>query len=164
MIRLRPLRAEDGLAIHGWPAYPPEFNELDYALREEGWIAEFQDQPGTRLYAVEQGDELAALAILAGTGTDEAEFRLALHPERLGRGLGGVVAARVLEVGFGAIGLGRIHLVVRKNNERAIRLYRRLGFVLQGECRQTVNHQATDFFVMDVLRPDWARTCGLTPR
>lgn len=133
--------------------YPGEFADLDYALRKGGWLEEFLGRPQTWLYAAEQSGELVAFTILAATAAGEAEFRIALRPDKGGQGLGRIVAAHTLEKGFDEIGLRRIHLIVRNNNPRAIRLYQCLGFVHRGECCQVVNHRLTDFLLMDIFSP-----------
>jgi len=162
MIRLRPLAAEDVVIIEGWPSYPPEFDDLDYALRRDGWFEEFRDRPDTWRFAAEQSGELVAFTILATTAPGEAEIRIALRSDKTGQGLGAIVAASTLEAGFNEIGLVRIHLVVRKNNQRAICLYQRLGFILQGECCMIVNHKPTQFFLMDLRQHDHLPTMGRT--
>lgn len=154
-LRLRPLLPADKLAIESWPPYPDSFADLDYALRAGGWLDEFHDRPQTWLYAAEQAGELAAFSILATTAPGEAEFRIALHPKQSGHRLGGMVAARTLDEAFAHIGLRRIHLIVRQNNPRAIRLYQRLGFAQHGECRQVVNGRPVDFFRMDLPGAHW---------
>lgn len=149
---LRPLVDTDVSIIESWPDYPDEFNELDYALRKDGWLAEFGHQPNTWIYAVELNENLVAFTILATTAPSEAEFRIALRADMLGQGLGRVITMNTLAEGFAECGLLRIHLIVRKNNQRAIELYQRLGFTHQGECRKTVNNRPTDFLLMDLLR------------
>lgn len=162
LIRLRPLVAEDAVAIEDWPAYPVEFEDVDYAMRRNGWLAEFRDTPDTWRYAAEQSGELIAFAILAMTAAGEAEFRIALRADKTGRGLGGIVAAGTLASGFGEIGLARIHLVVRQNNRRASQLYQRLGFVRRGECCKTVDRKPTHFYLMDLERDDYLAAMGRT--
>lgn len=158
-IRLRPLQPADRAAIESWPPYPVAFADLDYALRPGGWLDEFHDRPRTWLYAIEQAGELVAFSLLAATEPGEAEFRIALHPEHSGRGLGQVVASCTLDQAFACLGMQHIHLVVRKNNPRASRLYLRLGFVRRGECRQVVNGRLVDFFMMDLSGAQW-QTAG----
>lgn len=150
-IHLRPLEARDRESIANWPAYPAEFAELDYALRPGGWLTEFGNRPDAWLYAAEQGGELLAFTLLAATTPGEAEFRIALRPDRTGRGLGAAITVATLGQGFDALGLRRIHLLVRSNHHRAKALYQRLGFSRQGQCRKVVNHQPTDFHLMDIL-------------
>lgn len=139
-------------AISGWPPYPPEFEDLDYALRSNGWLTEYQNKPDTWFFAAEQVDELIAFTILSKTGEAEAEFRIALRADRAGQGLGGVITTMTLAKGFTEIGLSRIHLIVRKNNPRAIRLYRHLGFAERGECFKSINEKQTHFLIMDLLK------------
>ena len=153
--RLRPLTPADKAAIEHWPHYPAVFADLDYALRPGGWLDEFSGRPRTWLYAADQSGVLVAFALLAETDAGEAEFRIALHPEQGGRGLGGMVATHTLDRAFSEIGMRRVHLVVRKNNPRAIRLYQRLGFAHSGECRLVVNRQPVDFFRMDLPGSQW---------
>ncbi|MBU6995851.1 GNAT family N-acetyltransferase [Ferrovum myxofaciens] len=155
MIRLRPLVAEDMVIIEGWPSYQPDFDDLDYALRKDGWLEEFCDRPDIWRFAAERSGELVAFTILATTAPGEAEFRIALRSDKTGQGLGAIIAASTLERGFAEIGLARIHLVVRKNNPRAIRLYQRLGFTLRGECCKVVNWKLAHFFIMDLQRKDY---------
>ena len=125
---------------------------MDYALREKGWLDEYRDKPDTWLWAVEQEGALIAFVILSKTGATEAEFRIALRADKTGQGLGGAIASRTLARGFSELGLSLIHLIVRKNNARAIRLYERLGFARQGECLKTVNGKQTPFLKMDLAK------------
>jgi len=144
--------ADDVATIAGWPAYPPEFEDLDYSLRNQGWLAEYSQRPNTWIFAVEQSGRLIAFTILSKTRDTEAEFRIALRADVIGQGLGGIITTETLAKGFGEIGLSRIHLIVRKNNPRAIRLYRRLGFTERGECWKVINEKCVHFLEMDVLR------------
>lgn len=154
-VRLRQLQPADKAAIENWPPYPHAFADLDYALRPGGWLDEFGDRPQTWLYVAEQAGELVAFSILAATAGGDAEFRIALHPEKSGQGVGALVAARTLDEAFARIGIRRLQLIVRQNNPRAIRLYQRLGFAQRGECRQVVNGRKVDFFRMDLLGVQW---------
>ena len=99
---------------------------------------------------MEETGNLIAFTILATTAPGEAEFRIALRADKIGQGLGKVITIDTLAKGFDEWGLVHIHLIVRKNNRRAIELYQRLGFTHQGECRKTVNNQPTDFLLMDL--------------
>src|SRR5487761_2747328 len=119
-IQLRALTAQDEISIENWPAYPAEFAELDYALRQDGWLAEFRNQPETRISVVEQSGELIAFAILSPTAQGEAEFRIALRADKAGQGLGRIISARTLQIGFDEIGLQRIHLIVRKTTREQL--------------------------------------------
>ncbi len=154
-IQLRAFAAQDEITIKNWPAYPAEFADIDYALRQDGWLAEFRDQAEARIYVAEQSGELIAFSILALTAQGQAEFRIALRADKAGQGLGRIITTKTLTIGFEEIGLQRIHLIVRKNNLRAIELYQRLNFSICGECQLIVNNKPTDFLKMELLRKDY---------
>ena len=156
MIQLRNLVPDDMAAIRGWPPYPPEFEDLDYALRSNGWLTEYWNKPDTWCFAAMQSSKLIAFTILSKTGDAEAEFRIALRADRTGQGLGGAITTMTLAKGFAAIGLTRIHLIVRKNNPRAIRLYTRLGFVERGECFKSINGKQAHFLIMELLKESYS--------
>ncbi len=160
MTRLRPLRNADAARIREWPPYPGDMAQMDYALRERGWLEEFRTKPDAAVYVVEDGDGSIAFTILAKTGTAEAEFRIALRADKTGQGLGERITVETLRTGFGELGLSRIHLVVRKNNHRGIGLYRRIGFTEQGECQKEIQGVPVDFLVMDISREEFARRQG----
>lgn len=155
-IQLRNLSADDVAAIRSWPLYPPEFEDLDYALRNNGWLTEYSDKPDTWCFAAEQSGELIAFTVLSKTGKDEAEFRIALRADKTGQGLGGAITTMTLTRGFAEMGLSRIHLIVRKNNPRAIRLYSRLGFAERAECFKSINGKQAHFLIMDLLKETYS--------
>lgn len=150
MIKLRPLVADDVVAIQNWPPYPPEFENLDYALRSNGWLAEHRNKPDSRVYLAEQNGEKIAFTILSMTGAADAEFRIALRADKIGQGLGEIISSMTIAKGFAEMQLACIHLVVRKNNPRAIRLYKRLGFTERGECWMNVNGKPVNFLTMQI--------------
>ena len=146
--------------ISSWPPYPPEFEELDYALRSNGWLVEYQNKVDARFFAVEYLGELIAFTILSKTGETEAEFRIALRADRIGQGFGRAITNMTLAKGFTAIGLTRIHLIVRKNNHRAISLYKSFGFTVRGECFKSVNGKQVHFQVMELLKESYPQKGG----
>lgn len=151
MIKLHPLTTADVVTIQNWPPYPPEFAELDYALRSNGWLDEHRDKPDVWLYVAEQAGEIIAFTLLAKTGAAEAEFRIALRADKIGQRLGKTLAAMTLAKGFSEMRLACIHLIVRKNNPRAIGLYRSLGFAERGECVLLVNGKEARFLKMAII-------------
>ena len=76
----------------------------------------------------------------------------------MGNGLGSRMLATTLEMAE-ARGLGRVELVVRADNETAIALYRRFGFVEEGRCRQYLRLDGVghDALLMARLASDPAR-------
>ena len=87
MISLRKLTDADLTEIHQWPPYAGDMQQMDYALREQGWLEELRPQPANAIFAAIAGDELIGFSILARTAATEAEFRIARtnDPHRIGR-------------------------------------------------------------------------------
>jgi diamine N-acetyltransferase len=152
MIRLRPIRPEDIADIKNWPPYSGGFMQMDYALRDNGWIDEFREKANARLYAATLNNRLIGFSLLSVTTERDAEFRIAIHPDRTGKGLGREVALATLETGFRHLNLDRIHLIVRKNNPRAARLYTSIGFDVIGKSVHAVQGKDIEFVDMDMSR------------
>ena len=151
MLRMRPLSEADIAKIKNWPEYPDDMAQMDYALRESGWLEEFRCKQDTFLYAAEDGNDLVGFTVLSRTGAADAEFRIALRADRTGLGLGAGISAETLRLGFEVHRFSRIQLIVRKNNTRGIKLYRRLGFTERGESRKEIGGRIVDFYLMDMV-------------
>lgn len=74
-----------------------------------------------------------------------------------GRGYGTEATQRMLDHAFGTLGLHRIALTVFEFNERAIRAYRRCGFVVEGRARESIWRDGRwwDELAMSVLLSEW---------
>jgi diamine N-acetyltransferase len=156
---LREITEKDVAVIQNWPIYPEEFKDLDYALREAGWISEYLGKKGTKIYVAEESDVLIGFTILSrddeeGAGCS-AEFRIALHPDILGQGAGEKLAQMTIRKGFEELGFQRIHLIVRKSNPHARKLYQHCGFQDTGEYRKEVNGIVADFQEMELERENF---------
>jgi diamine N-acetyltransferase len=157
MIALRPVAPEDVLTIRRWPPYPAEFRDLDYALRQEGWLDEYRNKGTADILVAECDGEIAGFSIISREQGGTAEFRIALHPERLGQGIGKEIARRSLARGFSDPAIERIRLIVRKNNPRAGRLYEALKFQKTGECIEEIQGTPVEFSTMEIDRATFKR-------
>jgi RimJ/RimL family protein N-acetyltransferase len=74
-----------------------------------------------------------------------------------GAGYGTEATRLMLDHAFGALGLHRVGLTVFAFNDRAIRAYRRCGFVVEGRARDAIwrDGRFWDEISMSVLRGDW---------
>jgi len=74
-----------------------------------------------------------------------------------GHGFGSEATQLMLDHAFGVLGLHRIALFVFEFNERAIRAYRRCGFVVEGRSRESIFRDGRwwDEIAMSVLESDW---------
>ncbi len=76
-----------------------------------------------------------------------------------GRGYGTEATRLMIDHAFSTLGLHRIALFVFEFNERAIRAYRRCGFVIEGRSRESVWRDGRwwDELAMSILESDWRR-------
>lgn len=76
-----------------------------------------------------------------------------------GHGFGTEATQLMVDHAFGSLGLHRIGLFVFEFNERAIRAYRRSGFVVEGRSRESVWRDGRwwDELAMSILDSDWRR-------
>jgi len=152
MITLRKLRTDDIATIKAWPPYPSDCTELDYALRNGGWLDTYAGKAGIEFLVAMDGDSIVGFSVLEREPGRRAEFRIALHPEKIGHGLGKTIALLTLEHGFSDPDIDVIRLIVRKNNPRAQRLYESLNFRRTGECTEVVQGTLVAFWSMEIDR------------
>jgi RimJ/RimL family protein N-acetyltransferase len=87
-----------------------------------------------------------------------AEFGLLIGDKDVwGEGYGPEAGRLILDHGFRQLGLHRIFLRVFSFNERAQRVYAKLGFVREGTLRESYFRDGTfhDTLVMSILREEW---------
>jgi RimJ/RimL family protein N-acetyltransferase len=77
-----------------------------------------------------------------------------------GRGYGTEATQLMVDYAFGTLGLHRIGLFVFEFNVRAIRAYKRCGFVVEGRSRESIWRDGRwwDELAMSILESDWRRT------
>jgi L-phenylalanine/L-methionine N-acetyltransferase len=63
-----------------------------------------------------------------------ATFGIAVHPDFQGRGVGNALVAEMLRLADNWLNLVRVELTVASDNIRAMGLYRKHGFVVEGEA------------------------------
>lgn len=88
----------------------------------------------------------------------DAEFAIMIgKPATWGRGLGTACTRFAVEYGFQQLNLNRIHLSVLASNERALRLYEKIGFQREGVLRQAQykDGEYLDVIVMGLLRGEY---------
>lgn len=90
--------------------------------------------------------------------TKQANFRIGIFNEKeLGKGHGSWMISNILEYGFNELNLNRIYLDVFSFNDRAIHLYKKMGFLKEGMLRQAIldGDRFTDVILMSILQNKW---------
>lgn len=77
--------------------------------------------------------------------------------EAWGHGFGTEATRLMIDHAFGSLGLHRVALTVFAFNERAIRSYRSVGFVVEGRAREAIWREGRwwDEISMSILAADW---------
>ncbi|MDH6609779.1 RimJ/RimL family protein N-acetyltransferase [Streptomyces sp. SAI-208] len=85
-------------------------------------------------------------------------FRTLIGPRGRGRGLGSEATRLVVGHGFERLGLHRIELEVYGHNARALRVYEKAGFRVEGVRREADLRDGVwvDWVVMGLLDREWA--------
>lgn len=86
-----------------------------------------------------------------------ATLGIVLGPPAQGHGLGEEAVRLMLRLAFDEMGARKVELTVFSFNDRAIRLYEKLGFPLEGRRRESVLHRGRfhDELAMGLLEPEY---------
>jgi RimJ/RimL family protein N-acetyltransferase len=111
------------------------------------------------------GDRLIGTCALSQLDADNgsALFHITIgEPDAWGHGYGTEATRLMVDHAFGALGLHRVGLTVFSFNERAIRSYRSVGFVVEGRAREAIWRDGRwwDEIAMSVLDADWEAAGG----
>lgn len=94
-----------------------------------------------------------------------ASFGIAIHPESQGQGVGSALMRETLHLCDNWLNISRIELSVFCDNQHAVALYRKCGFVIEGEAIGAVykNGQYSNSYHMARLNPSLTATSPLPP-
>ena len=134
---LRPLAAHDLPLTLGWRNTPeirccfrtPDIIQMD---GHRAWFNEYLIRSDDHMFIIESEDIPVGQIGLYHIADDrtEAEFGRLMIGDRAsqGRGIARAASTMIVDYAFGSLGLNRLFLEVRADNEKAIGLYHRIGF------------------------------------
>ncbi len=142
--------------------HSPEMKEtfgLSYSptlAEHRRWISE---QENLYMWAIEYGSQHVGNASLR-LESRHSKALLEIYVGAVscrGKGVGREALVSVLEIGFSDLGLNRIHLFTRTTNTIAEKLYRDVGFRLEGTERQSIlqNEEYLDQNLWSLLASEW---------
>ena len=147
-MRLRKLEEKDAEGMLEW-MQDPEIQKgfrFNAGQKDMQSVLDFIQHAGIKLidgedihYAIaDENDEyLGTISLKNVKMTDKrAEYAISLRGKAQGKGIAMEVTQEILELAFRYYGLERVYLNVLEDNERAIRLYEKSGFVYEGAFRR----------------------------
>jgi ribosomal-protein-alanine N-acetyltransferase len=150
--QFRPLTQAYAEAIARWH-YPEPFSFYDWA-EDPNDLAELLDPAlrGDAYFAVEDpAGELVGYFSFKRRDQRTLEIGLGLHPERTGRGLGGIFLQAGLDYARSRFEPGQFVLSVATFNRRAITVYERAGFTAVRVFMHSTN--GGDWEFVEMQRP-----------
>lgn len=149
IIRLRKLSANDYTTYHDWrndmEVMETTSPQLDiYTLEEtEQFISAIAAQSTAKGYLIEYKETEQTVGIVSLINIDyknrSAECIIDIGVKDVwGKGIGTAAISLILEYAFNELNLNRLYLQVFSFNERAIKLYEKMGFIHEGKFRQAL--------------------------
>lgn len=141
-VQVRPMAAADVPAVVG----------IEVQVFGSPWsretFASLLARPGLEMLVLEDETQRVVGYAVLWCVLDQGELaNLAVEPRLRGKGLGGLLLARVLEVARQR-GVEKIYLEVRASNESALGLYRRFGFTDVGRRKGYYERPKEDAVIM----------------
>jgi RimJ/RimL family protein N-acetyltransferase len=157
----------DPVVMDGWGWSAPARSIQYVAGQVEDWLARETacDRPEAFIAESLAGDPIGL--VVARVDRSEArsvELSLLVDADHWGQGFGIDMMQTILEACFADWGVHRIGVRVEEGNERALALYRRLGFIEEGRLRQAAfrDGQHADVLLFGQLVVEWADRGGRT--
>ncbi len=155
---MREADAPDLFEIYNQPAF--RFGTLALPYESLEAVKKWAEPRSPRdLHLAAQVDDhvvgAAALRPFYGRRAHAAEFWIAVHEDFAGHGIGSRLLAAVIDTADNWINISRIEMTVFTDNTRAIALYEKFGFTIEGTHKAASfrNGIFADVYCMARLRP-----------
>lgn len=131
-------------------------------VQQEAWFDAASTTPSQVWFAIDRLDPGALIGTCCLVDIEwigrVAELRIRIgDKDAWGAGLGSEACALLVDYGFRFLNLERIWLRVFAPNQAALRMYEKLGFVVEGRLRRAWHFRGVtdDVIVMGLLRDEW---------
>lgn len=167
-IKLRKLSANDYTTYHEWrndvEVMQSTSPQLDmYTLEEtEQFVSMISSQSNAKGYMIEHKGTEKVVGIISLINVDyknqSAECIIDIGSKDMwGKGIGSEAMSLILEYAFKELNLHRVFLQVFDFNERAIKLYKKMGFSHDGKFREALYRFGKwhDIVIMNLLKSEY---------
>jgi putative acetyltransferase len=151
--------AEDLAALFGCPGVLAGTLQIPFRSVERRRERLEQPQPGTHQLVAVVDDRVVGMLGLhveqAPRRSHCASFGMAVHDDYQDRGIGSALMVAMLDLADNWLGLRRVELLVYTDNARAVHLYEKFGFQIEGTARGYALRGGVhvDAYYMARLRP-----------
>jgi RimJ/RimL family protein N-acetyltransferase len=133
-----------------------------HEVNHQNWFRSIGRDNTKRIFAVRMNDGSKTLIgtcqlVNINAVNRSAELQIKLLPEFWSKGYGTFATIHLLSYAFIDLNLRRVYLHVFESNERAIRLYQKVGFVKEGLMRMSeyINGAYISLVIMGLLRDEY---------
>ena len=170
MYKLRELERKDIPAINSWRNDKELIKNLGAPFRfinadvDNAWYDSYMSSRNNtiRCSVVDEKDNILGLVSL--TNIDRINQSAVIHimvgnAENRGKGIGSFAMKEMLDHAFDDMNLRRIELSVLTENTRALALYTKLGFQIEGEKREAVykDNEYKNMYIMSILKNEYKK-------
>jgi UDP-4-amino-4,6-dideoxy-N-acetyl-beta-L-altrosamine N-acetyltransferase len=165
LLTLRSVRMSDRDLLLGWRNQPEVarwmFTDHLISVEEHAvWFSAMLEDPNVRYWIIELDHVPQGVVHLTSISSIHQRCEWGIYlGETTARGTGAAEAASFLslDAAFSDLSMERVTCEVLATNERALGLYKRIGFRREGCLRSyvTKSSERHDVLVMSILRPEW---------
>lgn len=145
-VTIRPLQEQDAYTSVQWRNDPEVFkytgNTYDHKITIEselGWIRKVIANPNDYRCAILADGVYVGNIYLTDIDSGSATYHIFIGDKNYwGRGVAREASRQIIDYGFSVLHLNKIVLEVKKLNERAVKLYLSLGFVILDENEEWI--------------------------
>ena len=136
------------------------YNDHEIAPEEHArWIASLRGNPREQVWVIVYDGKVEGLVALHAIQAKQksAEWAFYLSEDMQGKGVGGVVEFRLLDIAFGEAGLEKLNCEVLTSNPKVIEMHQKFGFQLEGVRRANVikDGQRVDVALLGIVPGEW---------
>lgn len=134
----------------------------------ENWITFHNSKEDEVLFVISRREDNFCVGHVGLYKIDDrvksCEFGILIGLKSLwGKGVGTAVTRGIINYGFDTLQMNRIGLDLLEHNDRALALYKKVGFVREGLLRQAQkkNNQYVNLVLMSILKSEWRSQLNL---
>lgn len=130
-----------------------------YEATQKNWFDNLNNKKDKEYLIFAQGKEKLGLVRL--TEIDKTNRSMCVGgdiiPEFRGKGLSKIMYKLIFKLGFDTLGMNRLWLLVLESNEKAIHVYKTMGFIAEGKQREAIfrNGKFLDYIMMSILTTEY---------